>query len=122
MSVNIKYSTGPVENAIGIAGLPGTSRTLLVKALNNGKKTATVTIRLFALNGKKVLKATRTFTLAAGVSDFSEFNVANFLQFEVTISTNSKYVLVSAWGKNVNGRLVAAHRFTQRELVKSWIK
>lgn len=120
MSVHINYSTGPVENAIGVTGLPGASRTIFVKALNNGKKSATVTIQLFALNGKKILKATRTLKLAAGSSGFIELNVANLFQFEVSITTNSNRVLVSAWGKNKNGNLVAAHRFTQNELVKSF--
>lgn len=114
----IKYSTGPVENAIGNFGTPGESRSFFVKALNNGHKTARVKILLYRLNGSKVLVETRTFTLPAKSSNFRVLNVANLLQFEVQIKTDSRNVLVSGWGKNAKGRLVAAHRFVQEELSK----
>lgn len=114
----IKYSTGPVENAINVALLPGESRTFFVKAVNNGPSSAKVEIKLFRLSGTKVLIDTRTFTLAAGSSTFRILNVSQLLQFEVQIKTDSKDVLVSGWGKNASGRLVAAHRYTPEELVK----
>jgi hypothetical protein len=114
----VTYSTGPVENAINISTLPGESRTFLVKAVNNGLSSARVKIQLFRLNGKKVLVATRTFTLAAGSSDYRVLNVAQLFQFEVQIKTDSKKVLVSGWGKNASGRLVAAHRYTPEEFAK----
>ncbi|MFB5676306.1 hypothetical protein ACE3NQ_07895 [Paenibacillus terreus] len=117
MSIN-KYSTGPVENAVGNVGAPGESRTFFVKALNNGHKAARVKILLYRLNGSKVLVETRTFTLPAQSSNFRALNVANLLQFEVQIKTDSPRVLVSGWGKNAKGRLVAAHRFVQEELIK----
>lgn len=114
----IKYSTGPVENAVNTFTLPGISRTFFVKALNNGERSARVQIRLFRLNGTKVLRDTRTFTLAPGTSTFRVLNVSQLLQFEVQIKTDSDKVLLSGWGKNASGILVAAHRFAHEELVK----
>ncbi|WP_158702746.1 hypothetical protein [Paenibacillus faecalis] len=118
----VKFSTGPVENAINVTTLPGESRTFFVKAVNNGRTSARVQIRLFRLNGEKVLVATRTFTLAPGSSAFRVLNVAQLAQFEVQIRTNSRHVLVSGWGKNAAGRIVAAHRYTPEELAKSVVR
>ncbi|WP_440116658.1 hypothetical protein [Paenibacillus sp. QZ-Y1] len=114
----VKYSTGPVENAINLATVPGESRTFFAKAVNNGRSTAQVRVRLYRLNGAKVLISTVTFTLAPGASSFRVLNVANLVQFEVEFTTNSKHVLVSGWGKNASGRLVAAHRYSPTELAK----
>ncbi|MFB8372254.1 hypothetical protein ACWIE6_00470 [Paenibacillus taichungensis] len=114
----VKYSTGPVENAINTATVPGESRTFFAKAVNNGSSNATVRVRLFRLNGAKALVSTFTFTLAPGSSSFRVLNVANLVQFEVEYTTTSKHVLVSGWGKNATGRLVAAHRFSPTELAK----
>ncbi|WP_211746152.1 hypothetical protein [Paenibacillus sp. Marseille-Q4541] len=114
----VKYSTGPVENAINLATVPGESRTFFAKAINNGPTTAVVRIKLYRLNGEKVLITNTTLTLAPGASGFRILNVANLVQFEVEYTTHSKHVLVSGWGKNVNGRLVAAHRFSPTELAK----
>ncbi|MGM1048226.1 hypothetical protein SAMN05661091_4708 [Paenibacillus uliginis N3/975] len=118
MRPSVRYSTGPVENAINVATLPGESRTFFVKAVNNGQSSARVEIKLFRLNGSKVLVDTRTFTLAAGSSAFRVLNVSQLLHFEVQIRTDSTHVLVSGWGKNASGRIVAAHRYTPEELAK----
>lgn len=118
----VRYSTGPVENAINLSTVPGESRTFFAKAVNNGSSTAKVRIRLFRLNGEKTLVRSVIFTLAPGASGFRVLNVANLVQFEVEFTTNSKHVLVSGWGKNASGRLVAAHRFSPTELAKKRIK
>ncbi|MEW9702773.1 hypothetical protein [Paenibacillus sp. SI8] len=120
MAIAIKYSTGPVENAIGINKLPGISRVVFAKALNNSSKRATVHVRLFRLNGKKSLVASHTLTLAPGSSGFVQLNVAQLFQFEIEFIVKEKNVLVSAWGKR-NGVPVAVHRFTQEEMNKIYI-
>ncbi|MCR8642755.1 hypothetical protein NV379_08770 [Paenibacillus sp. N1-5-1-14] len=114
----IRYSTSPVENAKGISGLPGTSVQFFAKALNNSKKKATITFQLFRLNGQKVLLDTQTFTLAPGSSGFRTFDVSQLFQFEVVFTVSNCNVLVSGWGKNKAGQLVAAHRFAQAELTR----
>lgn len=117
MGIRYKYSTGPVENAIGFSvTLPGESRTFFAKAVNNGNKPATVKVVLFRLNGKKQTVRVRTLTLRPGESNLGIFTVGQLLEFEVVFVVNSAHVLVSGWGKNKNGRLVSAHRFTQSEL------
>ncbi|WP_409346746.1 hypothetical protein [Paenibacillus sp. MBLB4367] len=116
MGIRYKYSTGPVENAIFALTLPGESRTFFAKAVNNGSKTATVKVVLFALNGKKRIIRVRSLPVKPGESNLGIFNVGQLLQFEVVFIVNSAHVLVSGWGKNEKGRLVSAHRFTQNEL------
>jgi hypothetical protein len=120
MAIKVIFTTGPVENAIGFNDVPGVSRSIFVKALNNStRKKATVRIDLFLLNGKKRKIASRTFTLRPQSSNFAELRVELAPQFEVRITTDNVNVLVSAWGKTARGRLVAAHRFTQNEMVRS---
>ncbi|MFB9328831.1 hypothetical protein ACFFSY_23090 [Paenibacillus aurantiacus] len=121
MAIGIKYSTGPVENAIGFADVPGISRTVFAKVLNNGSKRTRVTINLYRLNGKKTLISSQTLTLNPKSSSLAELFVANLLQFEVQFIVRSQNVLVSAWGKNKKGAPVAVHRFTQQEMTKSYI-
>jgi hypothetical protein len=100
--------------------VPGASRSIFVKALNNSsRRKATVRIDLFLLNGKKRKIASRTLTLRPQASNFVELRVELAPQFEVVITSNNVNVLVSAWGKTARGRLVAAHRFTQNEMVRS---
>lgn len=114
------YSTGPVENTIGGGATPGASETVYAKALNNSNcKRARVIIRLYRLNGHKKLVATRTLSLAPLSSGFAVLDVAELVQYEVRFVTFSKKVLVSAWGKDAEGNLVAAQRFTQAELHKT---
>ncbi|MBB3113896.1 hypothetical protein FHS18_006011 [Paenibacillus phyllosphaerae] len=121
MAIGIKYSTGPVENAIRLDTLPGLSRVVFAKVLNNGSRRTTVTVRLFRLNGAKVLVDSRTLTLNPGSSSVVDLVVADLFQFEVQFIVRNKNVLVSAWGKNRNGVPVAVHRFTQQELNKTFI-
>ncbi|GLX67288.1 hypothetical protein [Paenibacillus glycanilyticus] len=112
------YSTGPVENAFGIAE-PGVATNVFVKALNNGCKRARVVIKLYRLNGTKVLVETRTLSLAARASGFVDLDVSTLLQYEIQITTFSKKVLVSVWGKDADGAPLASQRFTQAELHKT---
>lgn len=109
------YSTGPVENSIG-AGQPGVAATVFVKALNNGCKRARVGIKLYRLNGVKTLVTQTTLSLAPRASDFAELDVAELFQYEIQITTSSKKVLVSVWGKDPDGVPLASQRFTQSEL------
>lgn len=122
MAIAIKYSTGPVENAINVAGLPGISRTVFAKALNNNSSvTTTVTVRLYRLNGKRVLVDKRKITLPPGASSFVVLNVAQLVQYEIQFIVRHKNVLVSAWGKDATGNPIAVHRFTQKEMKKTYI-
>ncbi|MCM3630259.1 hypothetical protein M3194_23275 [Paenibacillus glycanilyticus] len=115
MALQYVYSTGPVENAFGL-DVPGVATTVFVKALNNGYKREEVVIRLYRLNGTKALLAKRTLSLAARSSGFVELDVANVNQYEIQITTFSKKVLVSVWGKDADGAPLASQRFTQAEL------
>ncbi|MDQ0062225.1 hypothetical protein [Paenibacillus harenae] len=126
MAVNYKYSTGPVENSVNVDTTftpPGASSFVFVKALNNSTcNNVRVRVKLFELNGAKRLLTDRLLTLSRFQSDFVILEVASLAQYEVQILTGNRKVLVSVWGKNADGQLVAAQRFTQRELTKVKIK
>jgi hypothetical protein len=121
-----KYSTGPVENSVNVDDSftpPGASSFVFVKALNNSTcNSARVRVKLFELNGRKRLVSNQSFTLRRFESNFVILDVATLAQYEVQIFTSHKSVLVSAWGKNADGQLVAAQRFTQQELTKATFK
>lgn len=126
MASYYKYSTGPVENSVNVDTTftpPGASSFVFVKALNNSTCiNVRVRVKLFELNGTKQLVSNQLFTLGRFQSDFVILDVATLAQYEVQIFTSHRNVLVSVWGKNADGQLVAAQRFVQRELTKGTFK
>jgi hypothetical protein len=74
---------------------------------------------LYRLNGTKTLVTRTTLSLAALASGFAELDVADLFQYEIQITTFSKKVLVSVWGKDADGVPLASQRFTQAELHKT---
>lgn len=123
MTVFYKFTTGPVENVIE-GGPIGISNQVYVKALNNCKtNNAKVRIKVYSLNtGHKKLVDSKSFTLTPWQSDFERFITNSYVQYEIEVSVSSADVLVTVWGKNRAGRLVAAHRFTQQELTMKKIR
>lgn len=112
------YSTGPLENAIGISK-PGASSTVWVKVLNNNRECKTnVEVKVFKLDGHKQEVFCKPLTINPLASGFVFADVSMLDEFEVRIIVKNEpaNVLVSVFGKDCEGRLVAAHRLVHSEL------
>ncbi|QGT98694.1 hypothetical protein SYNTR_0101 [Candidatus Syntrophocurvum alkaliphilum] len=110
------YSTGPVENA----GFE-TSLGLIIKVQNNNPMDSNIEtiahITVFSLNGVKSETFQSTVSVSPQASQFETVDVSELLEYEAQIRLeNATNALVSIWGKDENGKLVAAHRFVQQEL------
>lgn len=112
------YSTGPIENAIGINTLRVSSNVVVKLLNNNNENDAIVTIKVFSLNGTKTQVFSDTVRIDPRSSEFRVINVANLFQFEVQIKVirDRDNVLISVFGEDSNGLLVAAHRLVHSEL------
>lgn len=106
------YSTGPVENAVSNPSIG-----LMVKALNNSLNEVNMELRLYRLNGKKMQVSIDAFKVPPLSSVFKSLDVSTLLQFEVQLKVYDTGVLCSIWGLDADANLIAAHRFTQNELV-----
>jgi len=112
------FSTGPIENAIGTSEL-SVSKTVIVKVLNNGDCRTHVRIKLFALDGTKREVDCQPLSVSRRASAFVILDVAELFEFEIQIAIEKDHdVLVSVWGKDENGNLVAAQRLVHQELVE----
>lgn len=112
------YSTGPVENAIGVTTL-SISSTIMVKLLNNNKyNNANVEVKVFKLDGTKTQTFSENIIINNNSSTFRVIDVSDLFQFEVQIKVKSEIndVLISVFGEDSNGELVAAQRFVHSEL------
>jgi hypothetical protein len=112
------YSTGPLENANGVAT---TTEESWIKVLNNDEDDETeVIVRVWDLNGTKALVGQAVFVVPPNSSDFRIFNVLGTAQYEVQVEIREETddVLISHFGKNVNNELVADHRVLHREFTK----
>lgn len=115
------YTTGPIENATGLTTQVASQ--LFAKVLNhNMADFATVEVRIFRLDADlRELVGTSTITVGPKSSDFQVvFLPANTFQYEVLfiIDTNANpdFVLVSSWGKNAAGEIIAAQRVVHAEM------
>ena len=112
------FSTGPLENQNNPDTL---TQVAWVKILNNDENDATnVHIKVFSLNGAKVLVGEARFAVPPVSSMFRTFNVGNTVEYEVQIQLQEEKddVLISVFGKSANNNLVAAHRALHSELNK----
>lgn len=112
------YSTGPIENAIKI-NTPGVSSNIIIKLLNNNlNQSAEVEVKVFSLDGTKTQIFVDTIQVNPHSSTFRIVDVSKVLEFEVQIKVirNSNHVLISVFGEDSNGVLVAAQRLVHSEL------
>lgn len=116
------YSTGPLENAVGLGSLTTTeSKTAWSKVLNNNHhRRIRATIRVFRLNGAKTLIDRVTLAVGPGASGFHVSDVSGAPQFEVQIAISpgrgADDVLVGVFGKDEAGNLNPSHRLVHQEL------
>ena len=109
-----ELTTGLIENT-PVAGVRPTS-SLTVRITNDDTVAASVEILGFYLTGvTKTLYVSELFTVNPGeVATRNYF--ADFDAFEFQFVTSSDAVEISAWGKDAEGNLVAAHRVLPAEL------
>lgn len=107
----ITYTTGPMEQqGSGVTNVR-------VKVSNESATAVSVRIRVFDLNGTRVVIGSASFTVPANTSTFRTFNVAGTGQYEVEIElSHNENVFVSSWGRTSGGALVAAHRVVHSEM------
>lgn len=106
------YSTGPLENQAG-----NRSRRVFTKILNNGSSSITARVRVFRLNGTKVILQTVTVTVAPNSSRFVITSLGTSVQqFEVQIRVDGENVLLGVFGKTSTGNLNPTHRLVHSEL------
>ncbi|HBV88695.1 MAG TPA: exosporium protein, partial [Desulfosporosinus sp.] len=109
-----ELTTGLIENNL-VDGIRPTS-TFTVKVTNDGTTVADIEILgFFVSGGIKTHYAQELISLAAGSVTTRDYYAA-FNAFEFKFITSSNAVKVSAWGKNAEGNLVAAHRVLPAEL------
>jgi hypothetical protein len=112
-----KYSTGPLNNLTANDKI--VSKNIAVNSINqNLQQNAKVTIKVYALNGKKKLIHTVTLIVKPNSSTFNNFNVAKTKQYEVQFITNQPKVLFASFGISPKDRYVAAHRVINSELTR----
>lgn len=106
------YSTGPLENQAG-----NRTRRVFTKILNNGSTSISARVRVFRLNGTKVLLQSVTVTVPANSSRVvSTLLGTSVQQFEVQIRVNGENVLLGVFGKTSTGNLNPTHRLVHSEL------
>ncbi|MHB8076879.1 hypothetical protein [Desulfosporosinus fructosivorans] len=109
-----ELTTGLIENT-PVGGIRPTT-TFTVKVTNDDTVLANVFIEGFFVTGiTKTLYVLESFNMVPGeVAERIYF--AEFDEFEFQFTTSSDAVEISAWGKDVAGNLVAAHRLVPAEL------
>lgn len=109
-----ELSTGLIENT-PVGGMRPTV-TFTVKFSNDDSTSAEISILGYYVTGiTKTLYVQEDFVLGAGeVTDRNYF--ANLNSFVFQFTTSSDAVEISAWGKDVDGNLVAPHRVLPAEL------
>lgn len=107
----VTFVTGPMEQE-------GTGVTSVrVKVSNQSGRTVTAEVRIFDLNGRKVIIGSRTLTVPRLSSAFATFGVSGTGQYEVEIELSSAVdVFVSSWGRNAAGVPLAVHRVLHAEM------
>ncbi len=116
------FSTGPLENEVVFGAESHTvSQTAWTKVLNNHPcQKVYATILVFALDGRKVLLHHTILAVAPRASGFDVADVSGANEFEVQVAIwprrDADAVLLSVFGKDETGALVAAHRLVHQEL------
>ncbi|SHN84790.1 hypothetical protein [Desulfitobacterium chlororespirans] len=109
-----ELTTGLIENTAVFGVRP--TVTLVVRITNDGTTTESVTTEgSFVLGAAKVLYVLESINLLPGEA-VEKIYFADFDAFEFQFSTSSPKVVISAWGKDEVGNLVAAHRVLPAEL------
>lgn len=111
-----KYSTGPLNNLTMNDRI--VSKEIVVNSLNQSQLTARVRIKVYALNGKKILIHSVSFKAKPHSSTYHTFNVAETKQYEVQFITDQPKVLFASFGISPKDRYVAAHRVINSELTR----
>ncbi|MFA9556916.1 hypothetical protein ACERII_06420 [Evansella sp. AB-rgal1] len=111
------YSSGPIENN-PVSGVRPTQQVTVKISNNDSSNTSTIFIQGYALNGTRSLYVQEVF--AVGPNQVMTKNYfANLDGFEFIITTGGdaeEDTIVSFWGKNAAGQLIAAHRLVSEEL------
>ncbi len=107
------FTTGPVENAANNSAL-----SVLIKILNNSTAdTLTAKIFLYSLDGTKEQISSVTLSLPPSSSDYATYQVDFLKEYEIQIEVDrDEGALVSVWGLDAEGNLIAAQRFVHTEL------
>ncbi|MDD3174491.1 MAG: hypothetical protein PHF63_12675 [Herbinix sp.] len=115
MSKRYAFSTGPLENQLDSVGT--IAKTVWIKVLNNRReKFITARIRIFHLDGTKILIFENEHTVAPESSDIDIVYLSETdYEFEVQYDVNHQGALVSVFTKDANGNLVDAHRVLNKE-------
>ncbi len=109
-----ELTTGIIENTL-VDGIRSTS-SFTIKITNNDTIAAIVQINGFYVTGTtKTQYVLELFSLADG-EVAARIYYAEFDEFEFQFITNSDAVEISAWGKDIAGNLIAAHRLVPAEL------
>jgi hypothetical protein len=113
----IKYSTGPLNNLSFNNTI--VSKNIIINAIHRGRNDQVrVRIKVFALNGRRRLIASRSFVVGPLSSAVKFVNVSMAKQYEVQFKVNDKDVLFAVFGVSPRNKYVAAHRVLHSELTR----
>ena len=113
--LSINFTTGLFENT-PVEGVRPTA-SIAVLIVNNDIVGVTVQISGYYLNGTtNVLYVLELFSLKPGEVATRNY-YAQFNAFKYQFGTSSQVVVISVWGKDSAGNLVAAHRMLPSELM-----
>lgn len=112
----IKYSTGPLNNLSFNNRI--VSKNIIIDAIHRGNDQAKVHIKVYALNGRRRLIASRSFVVGPLSSAVKFINVSMAKMYEVQISTDDRDVLFAVFGVSPRNKYVAAHRVLHSELTR----
>jgi hypothetical protein len=113
----IKYTTGPLNNI----SLDGSivSKNIIINAAHRGRDDQEkVHVKVFALNGRRRLIASRTFIIDQLSSAVKIINVSMTKAYEVQITTTDSDVFFAVFGVSPRNEYVAAHRVVHSELTR----
>ncbi|MCB8814938.1 hypothetical protein [Desulfosporosinus shakirovi] len=109
-----ELTTGLIENTAVLGVRP--TVTIVVRITNDGITTKSVmTEGSFVLGAMKVLYVLEDINVLPGEA-VERIYFSDFDAFEFQFTTSSPEVVISAWGKDAAGNLVAAHRVLPAEL------
>ena len=110
------FTTGPIENT---GNQPANANRVRVKVLNRSGGTLTGLIRVFRLNGTRVLLSQANFSVAANASAVHTLNLTGtVLQYEVEIIPNFAGGLYSVYGLTPANIVIPAQRIVHSELTR----
>ncbi|MCB8818124.1 spore surface glycoprotein BclB, partial [Desulfosporosinus sp. SRJS8] len=110
----IPLTTGFIENTPVLGIRPSTN--LAVRIVNNGNLESSVEIRGFFVTGIEKTQYVLEFATLADGEVATRNYYAQFDAFEFQFIVDSDATEISAWGKDSEGNLTAAHRVLPAEL------